>query len=567
VSKKKNILQGRLRALLVLMVISIAVVACRLCYVQVVVSPKYSLAAEEQRFCEIEITPKRGTITDRNGTDLGVSVMMDTIYVTPRNISDLEGFVEEVAPIINVDKQKLLKRLTKQQGYAYLVRKTDEKTLRAVKDVIEKRRIKGAGFIKESQRYYPNASLASHVLGFTGMENHGLSGLELYYDELLYGKPGRVVAERDGRGKPIPQSVERSYQPVDGATIRLSIDKDIQYKSEIELVDAVTKYKARSGSIIVIDPKDGEIYAMANSPSYNSNDLKTLKDNNSRNIAVTDIYEPGSTMKVLVASGALEEGLCGPGTAFYLEPTIKIGSKIISDAHSRPAENFSFSEIIEQSSNVGMVKVGSMMGRDSIIEYLEKYGFDRKTGIDFPGEAKGFYPKAENWSKMSLANIPFGQGICTTQIQMVKAFSVIANNGRPVTPHFLLEAKNQRGRIVETAKLPEEKQVIDLQTCEQMKDILEKTVVQGTGQQAKVPHYRVGGKTGTAQKAKVNNRGYEKGKYVASFIGMAPIEDPRLLILVVIDEPQASIYGGSVAAPVFSKVAEFSLRHLRIPPQ
>lgn len=565
--KKKNVLQGRLSALLVLMVIGIAIVACRLCFVQVVASPKYSLAAEEQRFCEIEIPPKRGTITDRTGTDLGVSIMMDTVYVTPRVIADLEGFVDEVAPILKIDKQKLFKRLSKQQGYSYLVRKTDTKTLKAIKDVVEKHHIKGVGYLKESKRHYPNASLASHVLGFTGMENHGLSGIELFYDELLYGKPGRVVAERDGRGKPIPQSVERSYQPVDGVTIRLSIDKDIQYKAEKELVDAVTRYKSKSGSIIVINPKDGEIYAMANSPSYNSNDLKTLKEDNTRNVAVTDLYEPGSTMKALIACGALEQGLCSPGTSFYLEPTVKIGSKSIKDSHSRPAGSFTFSQIIEQSSNVGMVKIGSVMGKGIVLDYLEMYGFDRKTEIDFPGEAKGYYPKAENWSKMTLANIPFGQGICTTQIQMVKAYSVIANNGKPVSPHFLLEAKNKRGRIVKTPELLDEKQVVDARTCKQMKDILEKTVVQGTGQQAKVPHYRVGGKTGTAQKAKVNGRGYEKGKYVASFIGMVPIDDPKLLILVVLDEPQASIYGGSVAAPVFKKVAEFSLRHLRIPPQ
>ncbi|MBI4734066.1 MAG: penicillin-binding protein 2 [Rubrobacteridae bacterium] len=369
-SKKRNILRGRLSALLVLMVIGITIVACRLCYVQVIASPKYSLAAEEQRFCEIAISPKRGTITDRSGTDLAVSVMMDTIYVTPKNIGDLEGFVKEVAPILKTDEQKLFKRLKKQQGYAYLVRKTDAKTVKAVKDIAKKRHIKGVGYLKESKRYYPNASLASHVIGFTGIENHGLGGLELYYDELLYGKSGRVVTERDGRGNPIPQSIERSYQPVDGATLKLSIDKDIQYEAENVLVDTVKRYKAKSGSVTIINPKDGEIYAMANSPSFNSNDLNSLKEWNSRNIAVTDIYEPGSTMKVFVAGGALEEGLCNPGTAFYLQPTIKVGIKEIKEAHPRPAMTLSFSQILEQSSNVGMVKVGAIMGKDVIIDYL-----------------------------------------------------------------------------------------------------------------------------------------------------------------------------------------------------
>jgi cell division protein FtsI (penicillin-binding protein 3) len=354
---------------------------------------------------------------------------------------------------------------------------------------------------------------------------------------------------------------------VDGADIRISIDREIQYKAEVELKAAVARYKASSGSVIVMNPRNGEIYAIANVPYFDPNRLETTKNGKARNRAITDLYEPGSTMKAVIACAALEEGLYAPSTQLYVEPAIRVGNKSIRDAHYHPAENLTFSEIVQESSNVGMVKVGSRLGKKKMIRYLEKFGFSEKSGVDFPGEAKGYYPQGENWSQMSLANIPFGQGICTTQLVMANAIATIANDGVPVKPHFLIEATGKRGSVVKSVPTSHEKRVVSAQTCAQMKDILEKTVLEGTGDQAKVPGYRVGGKTGTAQKAMKNGRGYEKDKYIASFIGMAPIQNPQLVISVVIDEPQESIYGGSVAAPVFSKIAEFSLRYLKIPPE
>ncbi len=560
--------ERRLIALLVIIFMCIVGISGRLFFVQAVSAAKYEKEAEQQRLCVIEIPPERGRILDRNGNELAVSVMMDTIYATPYLIEDREGFAKKIAPILKVDEHELLNKLLKQGNFTYLARKADSQTVQEIKKAVQENRIKGIGFLKESKRYYPNQSLGSHVLGFVGMDNKGLSGLEIYYDNVLYGKPGRIEAERDANGKPIPQSIQHSYKAVDGSNIRISIDREIQYESEVELAAAVQKYKAKSGSVIVMNPKNGEIYAMANVPSFDPNQLNTINNINSRNIAITDLYEPGSTMKAVIACGALEEGLCNPLTQFYLEPTIQIGPKSIKDAHSRPAENFTFSKIIQESSNVGIVKVGLMMGRSKIDKYLEKFGFRCKTGVDFPGEAKGYYPKVDNWSQMSLANIPFGQGICTTQLRMAEAFATIANDGVSARPHFLLDVTDPRGRVTQSiAAAQEAKRVVDPKTCEEMKSILENAVLDGTGTQAKVLNYRVGGKTGTAQKAKVNSRGYEKDKYVASFIGMTPVQDPRLIISVVIDEPQESIYGGSVAAPVFSKIAEFTLRYLKIPPQ
>ncbi|MCL6471648.1 MAG: penicillin-binding protein 2 [Firmicutes bacterium] len=567
-NKKVHSIERRLIALLVFIFICVAGIVGRLFFVQAVSAAKYEKEAEQQRLCIIEIPPKRGSILDRNGNELAVSVMMDTIYATPYLIEDRKQFAKKIAPILKVDEQELLNKLTKQGSFAYLARKADSKTVQEVKKFVQDNHIRGIGFLKESKRYYPNESLGAHVLGFAGMDNKGLAGLELYYDDVLYGKPGRIEAERDANGRPIPQSVQRSYKAEDGSDIRISIDREIQYEVETELAAAVEKYKAKSGSVIVMNPKNGEIYAMANVPCYNPNQIKdTLNDGNSRNIAVTDLYEPGSTMKAVIACGALQEGLCNPSTEFFLEPEIRIGSKSIKDAHTRPAVNYTLSKIIQESSNVGMVKVGLMMGRTRISAYLEKFGFNQKTGIDFPGEAKGFYPKAENWSQMSLANIPFGQGISTTQLRMVEAFATIANDGIPVKPHFLVDVTDPRGRVTRRAAVIQEQRVIDAQTCRQMKTILENVVLDGTGTQAKVLNYRVGGKTGTAQKAKVHGRGYEKDKFVASFIGMVPVQDPELVISVVIDEPQESIYGGSVAAPVFSRIAEFTLRYLKIPPQ
>lgn len=559
--------EKRLTVLLAIIAICLLGVSGRLVFVQAVSAPQYDKMAEQQRLRAIELPPKRGAILDRDGNELAVNIMMDTVYATPYLIDDPKEVSKKLAPILKVDERTILQKIIKRTGFAYLVRKTDSGTVKRIKELIEKDNIKGIGFLKESKRYYPNSSLGSHVVGIVGMDNRGLGGLEVYYDDLLYGKPGKIVAERDAHGKPIPRSILSSSRPIDGADIRISIDREIQYKAELELQEAVKNYKAKAGSVIVMNPKNGEIYAMASVPHYNPNKLDTLNSQNLRNRAITDLYEPGSTMKTVIASAALEEGVCSPSTSFYLESTIKVGNKRIKESHPRPAKNFTFAEIIQESSNVGIVTIGSMLGKEKIVKYLEKFGFDSKSGIDYPGEAAGYFPKADKWSQVSLGNIPFGQGISTTQLLMTSSIATIANDGIPVRPHFMIEATGQRGRVIESAVVLQGERVIGPQTCEKMKRILEDTVLEGTGTQAQVPGYRVGGKTGTAQKAKVDGRGYEKGKYIASFIGLAPIKDPQLVISIVIDEPEGSIYGGSVAAPVFSKIAEFSLRHLKIPPE
>ncbi len=560
--------ERRLIILLVIIFVCMMGIAGRLFFVQAVSATKYKKEAEQQRLSVIEIPPKRGAILDRNGNELAVSVTLDTIYATPYLIKDREGFAKKIAPILKVNEHELLDRLLKQENFVYLARKVDSQTVQEVKKVVRQDHIKGIGFLKESSRYYPDQSLGAHVLGFVGMDNKGLAGLELYYNKVLSGRPGYIKAEHDAVGRPIPQSTQRYRKAEDGSNIRISIDREIQYEAEAELTAAVQKYKAKSGSVIVMSPKNGEIYAMANVPSYDPNQLGTVNNTNSRNIAITDLYEPGSTMKAVTGCGALEEGLCNPSTQFYLEPTIQIGPNSVRDAHSRPAETLTFSQIIQQSSNVGMAKIGLAMGRSKIVRYLEKFGFNRKTGVDFPGEATGYYPNAANWLPISSADISFGQGIATTQLRMADAFATIANGGVPVRPHFLLDVTNPQGKVTESTAVAQEQRIVDPKICEEMRNILENVVLDGTGTEAKVLNYTVGGKTGTAQEAKVNGRGYSKDKYVASFIGMIPIRDPKLIISVVVNEPQGNIYyGGSIAAPVFSKIAEFAMRYLKIPPQ
>ncbi|MDI6717096.1 MAG: penicillin-binding protein 2 [Actinomycetota bacterium] len=559
-------IKRRVAALLSIILVGFLCISIRLFYIQAISAAKYNKEAEEQRLCSIKIPPNRGIIRDRNGSELAVNTVLDTIYATPYLVEDREKFAKIVAPVLKVDERDILNKLTKQANFAYIARKVDPATARKVKKLVKDNKIKGIGFLKESKRYYPFGRTCSHIVGFSGMDNQGLSGIELFYNKLLYGKPGRIVAERDAYGRPIPRSIMSSYKPVDGADIILTIDQNIQYKAEVELKKAIKKYKAKAGSVIVMNPESGEIYAMANVPDYDPNNLDSITDDNQRNRAVTDLYEPGSTMKTVIAAAALEEGLCSPSTTFFLEPVIRVGSKTIKEAHARPARNFSFSQILQQSSNVGIVKVGMLLGQSKIVKYLEKFGFNKKSGIDFPGEAEGYYPQADRWSKVAMANIPFGQGICTTQLAMTKAYAIIANDGVPIKPHLLINARGKREKLASASESKPEERILGPRTCAQIREILEKAVLDGTGTQAKVPNYSVGGKTGTAQKARVNGRGYEKGKYIASFIGMAPIRNPKLVISVVIDEPKGSIYGASVAAPVFSKIAEFSLRYLKIPP-
>jgi cell division protein FtsI (penicillin-binding protein 3) len=395
-----------------------------------------------------------------------------------------------------------------------------------------------------------------------GIDDEGLAGLEKQYDDLLAGEAGSVLAERDPRGRPIPGGVMQREEPTDGSNLVLTIDKDIQYEAQVELAAAVEEWGAKSGTVVVMDPRSGEILAMATVPGFNPNDYGDAKPSVQRNRPVTDMYEPGSTLKSFTAAAVIDQGLFGPESTFTLPPKIKVGGRTIGEAHGRDTVTWSLEEIVTKSSNVGAVKLGQALGPNRLFEYLDRFGFTERTGVDFPGEAAGTVPPVEQWSASSIGTIPFGQGVAVTPLQLARGMAAIANGGELVTPHFL---KSLPGDPDAKLAWPKER-AISAESAAVTAEMLRAVVTEGTGASAAVPGYNVAGKTGTAQKARTDGRGYAKGSYVASFSGFLPVEDPQIVVVVCLDEPSNAIYGGVVAAPAFSRISGFAMSHLRIPP-
>ena len=553
----------RLILLLLFLFSCLSYVFSKLIVIQVVEATNLSKRAMSQRLKTIEVPFTRGLILDRQAEELAVSLDVEAVFATPYLIKNPEKAAFGLAPILEIEEKEVYEKLTKKTGFVYLARKVDKEKTEKIKDL----KIEGIGFIKDSKRCYPFKELGAQVIGFVGIDNKGLNALEYYYNDVLSGEKGVLISEMDPWGRSIPEGDYQYDKEIDGNSIITTLDKDIQYKAEIELKKCVEEYSAKGGTVIVIDPEDASIYAMANYPTFDLNAFEETPKEDWRNRAVCDLYEPGSTMKAIIATMAIEEKIYSPDSVLHVPSSLKIGTAIIGEAHHRPEGDYTLSEIITKSYNVGAVLIGMKLGKERIYNYLKEFGFGEKTGIDFPGEAAGYLLHPDKWSKTTIANIPFGQGISVTPLQMIRALSVIANGGFLVEPHFVDRIIGNDAETINTKNNLESKKIISSQTSEQVRNMLEKAVRDGTGKGARIEGYKVAGKTGTAQKAKTGKPGYEEGKYIASFMGFVPVNEPKLAIIVIIDEPQGAYYGGVVAAPVFKEVAEFSLRHLKIPPE
>lgn len=558
-ASKRSAPTGRFLLLLCVLGLALLVVAGQLVRIQVFDGPAYAAKAADQRTREITLSPQRGFILDREGEVLAETVPARTVYAVPGVIVDKEGAAQAIASTLGGDAEEYLARLERGGTYQYIARKADPTRAAA----LEALGISGLGFHDDSRRVYPSNELACQVLGFVGVDDTGLSGLELYYDDLLAGEPGLLIGERDREGRPIPGGVAFEEEAVDGIDIVLTIDKDIQYQAQVVLAETVEEWGAAAGSVVVLDPTDGAILAMASVPAFNPNRFGEADQAAYRNRSIVDTYEPGSTIKSLTAAAVIEEGLYEPESMFELPPTITVGGWTIKEAHPRPTVTWSLTDIVTNSSNVGAVKLGQALGKEGLYEYFARFGLTEKTGVDYPGEVRGALPPVEQWSASSIATVPFGQGISMTPLQLARALSAIANGGELVTPHFLKEVPDAPGM---TLVWPKERAISE-DAAARTRDVMADVVTEGTGAAAAVPGYRVAGKTGTAQKARTDGRsGYAQGKYVASFSGFLPAEDPRVLVIVTVDEPTKSIYGGTVAAPAFSRIAGFAVEHLKIPP-
>ncbi len=514
------------------------------------------IAMEQQRDTVV-LPAHRGSIVDRNGDELAVGKPQQTVYATPYLLDDPKAAADELCDALQINRRRQRRAVAevlsdREMGFAYVARKVDPELAKAALALD----LPGVGSYAEEERKYPLKGSAAQVLGFAGTDNQGLAGMELLYDEELSGKEGRETIVRDPAGHTI--KTVRQTQPVSGANVRLTLDSEIQVYAEDVLEKTLRDQGGKSATAIVMDPRTGEVLAMANVDRKGFHGFGKGDQAAEKNRAVTDVYEPGSIFKLVTISGALADGLVKPGTKFTLPPSIHVADREINESHPRGTVTYSVREILQWSSNVGAVTIGMKMKEEGLSKWVEAFGFGKPTGIDFPGESGGIVPPVDQWSGSSIGNIPMGQGIAVTPIQMAVAFSAVANNGWEIKPRLVAQV----GTAVndEVAK----HRVIPGKVARQVRSMLQLAVDAGTGQEAQIPGYEVAGKTGTAEIALDNGRGYAKGVYVASFVGMVPADHPRLVVLCAVNGTAS--YGGQAAAPVVREIMRFALQHLEIAP-
>lgn len=528
----------------------------KLSILQIFQFDKYSNMASEQHKRVFRVEPRRGTIFDRYREPLAINLDAASVWCDPRGIEDKEGTASALADILGVDRDLVRGKLSRDKAFVWIKRKIrpeDEKRIQGLD-------LRGVYLISESKRIYPNDSMASHVIGFVGVDNDGLEGMERHFDASLKGRPGLRHLVRDARRMTVLFNENDSVPSQNGQNLILTIDTVIQYITEEELRVMAEKHNAASATAIVMDPYTGEVLAMANYPDYDLNASYAAQRGLLKNSAVGDIYEPGSVFKIITASAAINEGVVDPDEKIYCENgEYHAGGRILHDYHSYG--DLTFRDIIVKSSNIGTVKVAERLGGETLYKYIGKFGFGRKTGIDLLGEVEGMSRPPNIWSRSDITTIPIGQGIAVTPIQLACAVSVIANGGYLVKPRVVSEVTTWEGNTHKVFGPERRETVLKKTTCDLMKEILRSVVTDGTGRRAGSKLYDVCGKTGTAQMVNPAG-GYYKDKYDATFVGFAPAKDPVVCIVVVAHDPHPVHFGGSVAGPAFSKIAERTLQYL-----
>jgi cell division protein FtsI (penicillin-binding protein 3) len=547
----------RIRLLVAVFAVVFVAAFARVAWLQAVKAQTLDRLATSQHREDLEVPAERGTIFDRLGVQLAFGERAITVYANPKQIADPRETAIAAGEALGLDPGKLYPLLTdRSKGFVYLARKADPEKA----DALKAQELAGIGFYPEERRVYPQQAIASEIVGYAGTENRGLSGLELQLDEELAGKDGSKTIVRDPFGRTI--DVVESNPVENGKDVFLTVDNTLQGRVERVLRHTVDRWGAKSASAVVLDPRTGGILALAVEPGFDANEYPTVakwEQDRLRNTAVTDTYEPGSTFKIVTVGGVLESNIVSPSTKFRLPYKLPVADRVIHDALPRGTQTMTVSEILSRSSNVGVVTLALQLQRDGLSEWIRRFGFGRKTGIDFPGESRGIVKRPEEWSGSSIGNVPIGQGIAVTPIQMAAAYGAIANGGIWRQPHLV--DRIEGSERVTTKR----RRVLSEQTAQQLTRMLRGVVEEGSGTYARVPGYRVAGKTGTAAKPDPNG-GYSDTRYVASFVGFAPASRPRLVVLVTVDEPRGAIWGGTVAAPPFAAIAHFALQYLEIQP-
>ncbi|MGQ9693267.1 MAG: penicillin-binding protein [Thermodesulfobacteriota bacterium] len=552
----------RLIFLLIFLSLLFLIIFFRAFQLQVLKSSQLARLAERQYQRIVPLIPKRGILYDRRREEMAISMEVDSVFAQPKKIKDIGEAALKIGRILGKKPAELRQKLKEEKPFVWIQRWITPAQRLAIEDL----RIEGIHFLKEAKRFYPHGEMGAHIIGISGLDSKGLEGVELGYDEFLRGEPGYILIPKDGLGRSIISQNPDFRRAEEGCELILTIDKNIQYIAEKELKKAVQACSAKGGMVLVMEPKSGEILAMAVQPSFNPNHFQAYHPELFKNRIITDTFEPGSTFKTFLLAAILEEGVASPRELFFCENgSYHIGGKVIHDSHKYGW--LTMADVIKVSSNIGASKLGKKLGKEKFYHYLKEFGFGKNTGIDLPGEVQGFLPPYSAWSEVGLANISFGQGVSLTALQLTVAMAAIANKGMLMRPYIAKVIQSKDGGVIRENRPKMVKRVISPHTANSVTAIL-KLVTQegGTGRAAYVPGYEVAGKTGTAQKALISGRGYSD-KRIGSFMGFAPADDPRVVISVIIDEPERISYGGVVAAPAFRAIAEQVLPYIGVYPK
>lgn len=525
----------------------------RLYIIQVAGHTRFLKMALEQQEDIVSLEPERGNIYDRNGHPLTMNIQACSLFANPREIEDKFKTAKLLSTTLGLEYNRILNELGKRKrSFVWIKRKLDQSEVKKITAL----NLKGIYFLNELRRFYPKGDCASHLLGFVGVDNEGLEGIEKTYNSLLRGTPVKAIIQKDGTGRNVFFRTRDSSLPQKGSDLTLTIDEVIQHFAQMELKRAYLKYRAKSATIIVMNPCTGEILALANEPGFDPNHFMDYTPEVWRNHAITDVFEPGSTFKIITAGAALEEGVVDTDDRLDCENGMfRFEDRIIRDVHKYKI--LTFSQVIEHSSNIGITKVGMKIGKYRLYQYIRAFGFGDVTGVGLCGECKGIVRAPENWSKVSIAAIPYGQEIAVTPLQIITAVSAVANGGTLLKPQIIMSRPFQPVPV---------RRVLSKATCSKLTEVLEKVVESGTGVEARIPGYRIAGKTGTAQKINPSTGRYDPSNFVSSFVGYFPARDPKIIIYVQVDEPKGEQFGGMVAAPVFKSVAQKIINYLGIMP-
>ncbi len=567
--KNRVRVQTRIGTLVVFLLGMIGLVTFRYAWIQLVQGGELAERMRNQVGIDYSVQSPRGAIIDRHGRELAVSTMTKSLFVDPNHVQNADAVAEDLAPIIGKDKQEILDDIAVGGGFAWVKRRMEQTEYEAVRQVIREKSYGAClGFRDEAKRYYPNDVLAANVIGFVGTDDKGLDGIEQAMDKYIKGEVTEEFIYTDRSATPILDSIfaRKRYRGDRCKTIELTIDSGIQFIVEQEIDKAIAANNPNAVTCVVLDPKSGDVLAMAQRPSYNPNRFWDYDPTTWRNRAVSTIYEPGSTFKAMVAGAALQEKIVAPGD-YYVDPGyVMVSDKRIQNWNGESFGTVTFTEIVKSSINTGFAQIGLKLGAERLMHYAELFGFGEPTDIDLPGEESGLLFNPQEMVDSDIATSSIGQSIAVTPLQLVTAMAAIANDGVLLKPHIIKSIRNADGSIYSETEKQEVRRVIDSATDKTLIGLLEEVVASGGGKKAKVKGYRVAGKTGTAQKIREDALGYMEGHYIASFCGFAPVEDPQFVVLVIIDDPKGTFYGGQIAAPIAGSIFSKILRYLRIEP-